>query len=233
MNATTAPAPATPQQQMVSTARRPELSSPPHLDAAGGYGGNDALGGGGSFEAVVALLDTQQDKIVSLLREERMEAKAERLEAEAKAEQARTEFAKAIAAERQAMQLKLESWQAEAKTEREAFSAQVEQLQAQVDAAVQVRARSEERQLAALQARLESMHGAKLISDDELARIEDAISEFIVEGETARSGASGERANGGPGPIGGGGGEVSKLMMLSERMAGDAAFARQLRRRLA
>jgi hypothetical protein len=51
-----------------------------------------------------------------------------------------------------------------------------------------------------------------------------------VEGETARSGASGERASGGPG---GGGGEVSKLMMLSERMAGDAAFARQLRRRLA
>ena len=129
------------------------------------------------------------------------------------------------------MQLKLETWQAEAKTEREAFSAQVEQLQAQVDAAVEVRARSEERQLAALQARLESMHGAKLISDDELARIEDAISEFIVEGETARSGASSERASGGP--ISGEGGEVSKLMMLSKRMAGDAAFARQLRRRLA
>ena len=61
------------------------------------------------------------------------------------------------------------------------------------------------------------MHGAKLISDDELARIEDAISEFIVEGETAQSGASGGPIGGGGG---GGGGGVSKLMMLSERMAG-------------
>ena len=67
-----------------------------------------------------------------------------------------------------------------------------------------------QRQLPALQARLEALHTAKLLQDEELYVIEDAIadSEDVEEG-----------------------GCVSKLIALSAKMPSDRAFARQLRRR--
>ena len=74
----------------------------------------------------------------------------------------------------------------------------------------------QERQLAALpglQARLESLHASKLLTDDELYTLEDVIADSL-EGE---GGGSGE--------------QVAKLLVLTERMAGDAALARQLRRK--
>ena len=67
-----------------------------------------------------------------------------------------------------------------------------------------------QRQLPALQARLEALHTAKLLQDEELYVIEDAIadSEDMEEG-----------------------GCVPKLIALSAKMPSDRAFARQLRRR--
>ena len=75
-----------------------------------------------------------------------------------------------------------------------------------------------QRQLAALQSRLESMHTCKLLSDEELCKVEDIIADSVEEeGEDEESGGE----------------QVAKLVALSERLTSDAALARQLRRKFA
>ena len=120
------------------------------------------------MEALAALLDKQQDKMVGLMREERgvMEAKMERMEAKQRADM---------------------------DTLREAAT-KADQM----------------RDLLALQARLETLHAAKLLADEELYAVED----IIAEEDDAD-------------------GRVAALITLSGKMAGDGAFARQLRRKYA
>ena len=79
----------------------------------------------------------------------------------------------------------------------------------------EARVRSEERRLPALELRLQSMHASKLLVDEELYKLEDIIADSLEEDEGG----------------GGGGGQAAKLLALSDRMAGDAALARQLRRK--
>ena len=68
-----------------------------------------------------------------------------------------------------------------------------------------------EQQLSALQARLESVHKAKLLTDDEFFALEDLCADF---GESTVLAA-----------------KMQRLAGLSEQMQGDAAFARQARRK--
>ena len=79
-------------------------------------------------------------------------------------------------------------------------------------------------QVVALQARLESLHAAKILSDEELYALEDVIADDAEAalGEGTKGGAQEEEA------VQGG---VSRMVALSSRMAGDAAFGRQLRRK--
>ena len=63
---------------------------------------------------------------------------------------------------------------------------------------------------------MESLHVAKILSDEELYALEDVIADD-AEGEL-EDGALGE-------------GVVSRMVALSGRMVGDAAFGRQLRRK--
>ncbi len=70
----------------------------------------------------------------------------------------------------------------------------------------------QERQLAVLQLRLETLHGAKLLDDDTLFLAEDAIADS--EDVTADE-------------------RVSKLVALCAKMSSDRAFARQVKRFLA
>ena len=124
------------------------------------------------MEALAALLDKQQDKMVGLMREERgvMEAKMER------------------------MRMRMEAKQrADMDTLREAAT-KADQM----------------RDLLALQARLETLHAAKQLADEELYAVED----IIAEEDDAD-------------------GRVAALVTLSGKMAGDGAFARQLRRKYA
>jgi hypothetical protein len=72
-------------------------------------------------------------------------------------------------------------------------------------------AKLRDHQLAALQSRIEAMHAAKLLSDDELFSIEDVIADLEVGSDDTRLG---------------------QLITLSSRMAGDAAFSRQIRRKI-
>ena len=74
--------------------------------------------------------------------------------------------------------------------------------------------RHRDRGLVALQARLEALHSAKLLSDDE----RDAVEDIIADGSDDVT-------------IGDGSDAVSEILALSSKMVADRAFARQLRRR--
>ena len=80
-------------------------------------------------------------------------------------------------------------------------------------------------QLAALEARLEALHAAQLISDDELFAVEDCIADFFEAKATFEVAtleiAGANRAVG----------KVHKLVLLSEGVAKDPMLARQLRRK--
>ena len=113
--------------------------------------------------------------------------------------------------------------EAEAKAEKAATEKAELRAELQIEhmrsAATQERLQAQ--QLEALQLRLQVLHAGKLLNDDELFQLEDMIADSLEASDC-------ETGDGG----GGGGGEVAKLVALSGRMAGDAALARQLRRRL-
>jgi len=179
-----APAPVTPQPSAQLTARSqftPTIrSSPAPLELA--VGGAAAVG---SFA-----------EVISFMREEREEAKAEKAELKAELEQQRQETAARFEQQRQ-----------EAEQLREAASA---------------KSSVSEGQLEALQARLDALHQAKLLTDDEGFKLEDCVAEFIecrssLTVAAAQMGAAAE--------------QVKKLVGLSEGVAKDGMLARQLRRR--
>ena len=72
-------------------------------------------------------------------------------------------------------------------------------------------ARLRDQQLVLLQGRLEKLHSSKLLTDEEMWSIEDLIGDSAEGLEEDR---------------------VGLLIALSARMAADAAFARQLRRKV-
>jgi hypothetical protein len=75
-----------------------------------------------------------------------------------------------------------------------------------------------EGQLEALQARLQSLHEAKLLSEDDLGRLEDTIADCI---EVLPAADAHERSVE----------RTVRMSQLSEKMAVDASLARQLRRK--
>ena len=70
-------------------------------------------------------------------------------------------------------------------------------------------------QLEAVQARVKQLHAAQLLSDDELHSVEDTVADCIMGMATGGMAAS----------------VVIQMVGLSEKMADDSAFARQLRRK--
>ena len=77
----------------------------------------------------------------------------------------------------------------------------------------------------ALQARLGSLHGAKLLSDEELWKFEDIIADSMLVETAAADGGELEGASADVEV------QVAQLIMLAERLTGDAMLARQLRRK--
>ena len=142
------------------------------------------LGANGSFDAMtLSFFGEQQDKLVALLREERTVA-------EAKMEQ-----------QRQASEAKMEQHRQEAKAEAVEFRQELETQRQASEAATQV---------AMLQARLETLHGAQLLDEEVLYLAEDAIAD--CEDLAADD-------------------KISRLIALSTKMTSDRAFARQLQRK--
>ena len=132
----------------------------------------------------------QQDKLVALLREERTVA-------ETKMEQQRQE-AKAEAVE---FRRELETHCQEAKAEAVESRRELETQRQASEVATQV---------AMLQARLETLHGAQLLDEEVLYLAEDAIAD--CEDLAADD-------------------KISRLIALSTKMTSDRAFARQLQRK--
>jgi len=98
------------------------------------------------------------------------------------------------------------------KEEKAAMEAKIEQERAAMEAKIeQIRS---EQGLSALQTRLEALHAAKLLSDDERDIIEDKIADSVEGGDDS----SGDDT-------------VSQMVALSSKMVVDRAFSRQLRRK--
>ena len=154
-------------------------------------------------------------ELTALLREERSHIKEER---------------EVMKVEREMMEAKIERLQAkmdqqrdEAETQRrEEAEAKLEQMRT---AATPVEEISEQR-LAALQVRLEALHEAKLLTDDEVYALEDTVADFVeLQGSTAgvvtlEAAQASEVAT-----------RLLKLAALSEGVAADGMFARQARRK--
>jgi hypothetical protein len=150
--------------------------------------------GGGTTAAGVSLMEVSTFMTEQLKAVARMEARMDKQASEAKAE---------MEAQRVASTAHMEAQRIENdKLRTEAAETRVEA----------VAARLRDQQLIMLQARLEVLGVAKLLTDDELFAVEDVIADSSVE-------ASGD-------------GQVAMLLALSARMASDSAFARQLRRKV-
>eukprot|EP01047_Picozoa_sp_COSAG01_P010825 COSAG01_NODE_467_length_16597_cov_10.933446_9_plen_186_part_00 len=147
---------------------------------------------GGSFEAMTSFLNEQQDKFVSLLREERERAErrsdCQRHEMEAMLDEQRQEI-----------------------------------LTCKVREVVSAMSCVSEAQLELLQTRLDALHQAKLLSDDEIGALEDCIADYIDCRSSLNPGAA---------EIGVVAEKVKKMVGLSEGVGKDRMFARQLRRKL-
>ena len=116
---------------------------------------------------------------------------------------------------------------AEHKAEMQEMRAEMEKMRADLAPAPPRDVVSPE-QLAALQARLERLHSAQLLADEELFALEDLCADYL-EMQTAAGGVlTPEVAHSSPASAAA---RLAKLVGVSEGLASDAAFARQARRK--
>lgn len=123
---------------------------------------------------------------------------------------------------RKEMEVKLEKQRLDADAKLEAQKKEAGEKMEQLREDVSAKSCVSEGQLEALQARLDALHQAKLLTDDEVFKLEDCVAEFIecrssLTVAAAQMGAAAE--------------QVKKLVGLSEGVAKDGMLARQLRRR--
>jgi len=155
------------------------------------------------------------EQVVAFFKEQRVAAKADRAEMESKLEQQRQE----AKAERAAMEARLDAKDVKMEQQRKEME---ERLAAPPPAAIT------EEQLTALQARIEGLHAAKLLSDDELFALEDLIADYV---ELAMSVPDRIITKDMIYALPDVASKLDKLVGLSAAMAKDAAFARQARRK--
>jgi len=126
----------------------------------------------------------------------------------------------AMEQQRQDAEAKLEAHRHEAEAQKREADARTEKMLEVNSAKTCV----SEVQLEALQARLDALHQAKLLTDDEVFKLEDCVADFI-ECSSSLSASSAELVAAAE--------KVRKLAGLSERVARDGMLARQLRRKFA
>jgi vacuolar-type H+-ATPase subunit I/STV1 len=176
---------------------------------------------GGSFEAMTSFLNEQQDKFVSLLREERETSErrsdCQRHDMETKLDQQRHDMETKLDEQRR------ETQQVRHEMETERDEQRQETCKQQVREVASAMSCVSEAQMELLQTRLDALHQAKLLSDDEIGALEDCIADYI----DCRSSLSPAAAE-----IGVAAEKVKKMVGLSEGMGKDGMLARQLRRKL-
>jgi len=180
-------------------------------------------GGGGSLE-----------EISSFIKAQREEAKAERAETEARQD------AKDLRMEQQRkeMDAKMEQQRIETEARLDAKDTKMEQMRLETQAKIEqelaaLKAPAQaitDEQLAALQARIEGLHATKLLADDELFALEDLLADYVELTVTVADGVITKDMIYAM-PTVAVASKVDNLVSLSAAMAGDAAFARQARRK--
>lgn len=186
-----------------------------------------ALGGGEGFSGgSLAELTVFMEKQQRMHMERDVESKAEKAELEAK-------FEAKLEAQRQQMEAQWERIETqrkqieeEAKAERDGLLEEMEAQRKVMEAKLAPACAISEEQLASLQSRIETLHAAQLLTDDELSVLEDVCVD-IIELETSVGGQlTTEMAQANPTIA-----KACKLAAVCGRMGSDAALARQLRRR--
>jgi hypothetical protein len=185
-----APAPAPAPRQVPQTPQPSQLDFTPSVQSAPASvvvrqadGPLASSGSAGSFSEMVSFMREEREMMVSAMETQRHEMHA-------------------LLEQEREQNMKL----------RETQRAEMDELREAATKADQVetKARMRDLSLLALQSRLETLHAAKLLADEELYAVED----IIAEEDDAD-------------------GRVAALITLSGKMAGDGAFARQLRRKYA
>ena len=152
--------------------------------------------------------------------------RVERAQLEAKLEMQRQELEARIETQRQVSESQRQEWEARLEMQRQANEAQWQAHEMKLEKAWEAKletqrqmwelrfeqSRRDALDAPELQARFEALHGSKLLSDDELYILENLVIDNLEDSERA-------------------GGVVGSLARLSERVASDAGFARQLRRK--
>ena len=175
---------------------------------------SSSVGGGGTTSAGSSFVE-----MTAFFREERAHLESKLEQQELKAEQQKRELEGKLERQREDSEGKLEQQRQEAEAKVEQQRQMIESLQAQLAARPQPAMEVvDEEQLAALQSRLQAMHGSKLLTDDELFSIEDAIVDCVEAMPTA--GASASEVE-----------KVAKMLVVSSKVASDSTLARQLRRK--
>jgi len=164
----------------------------------------------------------------------RQEAKAEKAELEANMEariQKQREHDERVKAETEA---KMEQLRQDTKAEKGEMEAKMEQLKTELKAELTLpppAAAITQEQLAALQSRIEGLHVAKLLADEELFTLEDMIADYVELTMSVTDGRVITREMIYTLPTVAAASKLDKLVGLSSAMVGDAAFARQARRK--
>jgi hypothetical protein len=158
------------------------------LEAAHGGGG----GMSGSLAELTSFMSEQQQ--MQLEREDKLEAKLE--------------------AQRQEIEAKLEAQRQESEAKLEAQRLEIERLCKPHMARDVI----SEQQLETLQLRLEALHEARLLTDEELESLEDAVVDCIEVLPAAFATEQGVV-------------KVMKMILIVEKVASDKVLARQLRRK--
>jgi hypothetical protein len=209
-----APAPAAAPAPLSSTSAvtRPATSehvTPTRLQVVPSHaGGQDVLASSsmsGSLGELGNFLEKQQR--VQMERDEKLEAKMQTLETKMENRLERQE----AQLEQQRQQLERQRLDAESKLEqlRQESAAEVDALKAKAARMSKV---------TSLQVRLEALHDAKLLEDDEISTIEDKIADAIAEAEIENGNDNAW-------------GCVIQMIQLSEGIASTKMFCRQLRRK--
>jgi N-methylhydantoinase A/oxoprolinase/acetone carboxylase beta subunit len=193
------------QQQSFPTARRAEIEP---------AGATTTAAAGSSLMEVSVFMTEQLKEQLQLQRDHDEKVRAE-MEAKLTAQHALQMERNAQAkTERAELEAKFEARLAKQRCD---MVAQVEALEAKL---LPQRAQDaiSEQQLEALQLRLQSLHAAELLSDDELFSLEDSVIDCIEVLPTASVDASSVD-------------KVLRMIRVSEKVAADGSLARQLRRK--
>ena len=123
------------------------------------------------------------------------------------------------------METRMEEQRQQMQEQRQQMQEQMQEQRQQIEELKAPQEAISAQQVEALTARLEAMHAAKMLSDDELFAVEDCVADF-VEARASCEVVTMETVNTNRAV-----GKAHKLVALAEAMPGDGMFARQLRRK--